>query len=127
MELLQDGCRDDGRVEGLGGRGVGVWWFGGGVGAVRGGAPVRVRVPVGLDGGGVGGGRGRGCEDGAGGCADAFLGGEERGGDRGWLAVRRDEVVGYVFDEEAFALLSGKYAARKADSKSSGLAALRRQ
>ena len=116
VELPEDGGGDDGRVVGLGGRGVGVGWLGdvlGAVGAVRGLQTVRVRAPVALDGGGVGGGRGRGGEGRAALRADAFLGAEERGGDRGWCAVGRDEVVRYVLDEEAFALLSGKYAARK--------------
>lgn len=107
VELLEDGGGDYGGVVGLGGGGVGVRRCGGvfdAVGAVR----LRVRAPVRLDGGGVGGGRGRGGEDGAAFRADAFLRREERRGDRGRLAVGRDEVVGYILDEEAFALPSGK-------------------
>lgn len=99
VEPLEDGGRDDGRVVRLGGGDV----FHA-VGAVR----LRVRAPVRLDGGGVGGGRGRGGEDGAALRADTFLRREERRGDRGRLAVGRDEVVGYILDEEAFALPSGK-------------------
>ncbi len=124
VELVEDGGRDDGGVVGLGGRGVGVRRLGG---VFRVAGPVRGRAPVGLDGGGVGGGRSRSGETGAAFRADTFLGAEERRGDRGRFAVGRDEVVGDVFDKKALALLWGEYTARVAENKSSELAALRRQ
>lgn len=78
VELVKDGGRDDGGVVGLGGRGVGVRRLGG---VFRAAGPVRVRDPVDLDGGGVGGGRSRIGEIGAAVRADTFLGAEERRGD----------------------------------------------
>lgn len=78
VELVEDGGRNDGGVVGLGGRGVGVRRFGG---VFRAAGPVRVRDPVDLDGGGVGGGRSRIGETGAAVRADTFLSAEERRGD----------------------------------------------
>ena len=91
VELLEDSRWNHGRV---------VWLRGGGVGIRRCGdcAVGPVRTPVGLDGGGVGGGRSRGRQDRAVLCADALLSGQERGGDGGRFAVRRDEIVGNVLD-----------------------------
>ena len=105
VELAQDGGGDHGGVSRLGGGGVGVRRLGGVLDAV---GAVDARAPVRRDGGGVRGGRGRGGRDRVAGGADTFLGGEQRGRDRGRLAVGRDEVVGDVLDEEAFALLAGK-------------------